>query len=530
MLMFNGPPGCGKTELACLIAEIIHGKVNTQLEGEGKFKSFSMGQFNSKENANTFFGAAPGYAGGDGQLVGILNKCPNAVIVLDEIEKAHEDVRNDAILSIYNGTIHSNGENAVSISTKQAIFIFTSNIKIEADDEKHIKKNGKVDIKKVSTFTEIFSDPMISRLKNKVLQFQESSEKDKEHFVRMILTRIRDGYKNSDKGHVELTWDYFVIYKLAKGNGTSGKTDNRNLKDQTNDSVKNLFLNNESFNRFRESGGVKVHLFVSEGKVSAEITASERGGITSFSQPKQKNNDDSATTTGCSHTSSDAVDDQQISQEEQASNNNGGMSSALRPAPLPEEENEEEEERIQEPEQESESRDERQSKLQKIASTTKYLLWVSLGFSILMVTLALFEVIPMAFALNVTAIFVIVLFIGLIAVYGVLPVLESLLTTLCCGTRIGKKCSIILLVIILTLLFFLMIKSILSSKNPKSGQVYIAIAVVIIIVMIFIVVQPIILNYIETGSWERAEDDIASGNDVGNEGTSDLQQPLLEQV
>jgi ATP-dependent Clp protease ATP-binding subunit ClpA len=86
VLLFMGPSGTGKTQLAKELARTVYGS-------EDALIMLEMGQFNSKESMNQFIGAPPGYVGyGEGKLTNGLRDKPEAVVLFDEIEKAHEDV------------------------------------------------------------------------------------------------------------------------------------------------------------------------------------------------------------------------------------------------------------------------------------------------------------------------------------------------------------------------------------------------------------------------------------------------------
>jgi ATP-dependent Clp protease ATP-binding subunit ClpA len=86
VLLFMGPSGTGKTQLAKELARTVYGS-------EDALIMIEMGQFNTKESINQFIGAPPGYVGyGEGKLTNGLRDKPEAVVLFDEIEKAHEDV------------------------------------------------------------------------------------------------------------------------------------------------------------------------------------------------------------------------------------------------------------------------------------------------------------------------------------------------------------------------------------------------------------------------------------------------------
>lgn len=84
--LFTGPTGVGKTELAKALAETLN----------MPFHRFDMSEYMEKHSVAKFIGAPPGYVGHEegGALTDIIRKKPHAVLLLDEIEKAHSDVFN----------------------------------------------------------------------------------------------------------------------------------------------------------------------------------------------------------------------------------------------------------------------------------------------------------------------------------------------------------------------------------------------------------------------------------------------------
>lgn len=115
-----GPPGTGKTEFGKRLSEVLFGP-NTVLIIE-------MTKYSEAHTVSSMFGAPKGYAGSDsfGQLTAALKANPNRVVLLDEIEKAHEKVVLGLLNALNDGfaTEVSTGE---KISTRDAIFIATSN-------------------------------------------------------------------------------------------------------------------------------------------------------------------------------------------------------------------------------------------------------------------------------------------------------------------------------------------------------------------------------------------------------------------
>jgi ATP-dependent Clp protease ATP-binding subunit ClpA len=143
--LFSGPTGVGKTEVAKQLAELLGVELNR----------FDMSEYMERHTVSRLIGAPPGYVGHDqgGLLTDAADKMPHCVILLDEIEKAHQDVYNILLQVMDHGTLtDSNGKkvdfrNVILIMTtnagasemsKEAIG-FGSNIRT-GDDEEAIKK------------------------------------------------------------------------------------------------------------------------------------------------------------------------------------------------------------------------------------------------------------------------------------------------------------------------------------------------------------------------------------------------------
>lgn len=88
VFLFLGSSGIGKTELAKQVAKYMH------KDNRNQFIRLDMSEYQSKAEVARFIGSPPGYIGYNegGQLTKALKECPNAVVLFDEIEKAHPDV------------------------------------------------------------------------------------------------------------------------------------------------------------------------------------------------------------------------------------------------------------------------------------------------------------------------------------------------------------------------------------------------------------------------------------------------------
>ncbi len=124
VFMLAGPPGTGKTYLAkCLSAQL-----------QRKLLHFDMTQFSSGgHGASQLFGSSKGYVGSDtyGKLTAGLRDAPEAVVLLDEIEKAHPDIHKN-FLTAWNDGFVTEASDGKQISTTGAIFIMTTNAATDA--------------------------------------------------------------------------------------------------------------------------------------------------------------------------------------------------------------------------------------------------------------------------------------------------------------------------------------------------------------------------------------------------------------
>ena len=120
--IFLGPTGVGKTELARALAEFL-------FDDEHAMIRIDMSEYMEKHSVSRLIGAPPGYIGYDegGQLTEAVRRRPYAVVLFDEIEKAHPDVFNVFLQIMDDGRL-TDGKGRI-VDFKNTIIIMTSNVR-----------------------------------------------------------------------------------------------------------------------------------------------------------------------------------------------------------------------------------------------------------------------------------------------------------------------------------------------------------------------------------------------------------------
>ena len=139
--IFLGPTGVGKTELCKALAEVL-------FDDENAMVRIDMSEYMERHSVSRLIGAPPGYIGYEegGKLTEAVRRRPYSVILLDEIEKAHQDVFNILLQVLDDGRLTDNHGRTVDF--KNTIIVMTSNIGSQAihritdegGDEKDISK------------------------------------------------------------------------------------------------------------------------------------------------------------------------------------------------------------------------------------------------------------------------------------------------------------------------------------------------------------------------------------------------------
>jgi ATP-dependent Clp protease ATP-binding subunit ClpB len=162
--LFLGPTGVGKTELARSLADFL-------FDDERAMVRIDMSEYLERHAVSRLIGAPPGYVGYDegGQLTEAVRRRPYAVVLLDEIEKAHPDVFNVLLQLLDDGRLTDGQGRTVDFTN--TVLIMTSNLPGDPRD--------------------FFKPEFINRI-DEIVRFRELSEDDLGRIVEIQLRGLRD--------------------------------------------------------------------------------------------------------------------------------------------------------------------------------------------------------------------------------------------------------------------------------------------------------------------------------------------------
>ncbi|MEY2978097.1 MAG: hypothetical protein RLZZ435_2236 [Cyanobacteriota bacterium] len=184
--IFLGPTGVGKTELAKALAAYL-------FDTEDAMVRIDMSEYMEKHSVSRLIGAPPGYVGYDegGQLTESVRRRPYAVILFDEIEKAHPDVFNIMLQILDDGRVTDAQGHTVDF--KNSIIIMTSNIgssyilDVAGDDGRYEEMRTRV----MDSMRSNFRPEFLNRI-DEIIIFHSLQRHQLRHIVRIQSQRLAD--------------------------------------------------------------------------------------------------------------------------------------------------------------------------------------------------------------------------------------------------------------------------------------------------------------------------------------------------
>jgi type VI secretion system protein VasG len=210
VFMLVGPSGVGKTETALALADLLYG-------GERNLITINMSEFQESHTVSTLKGSPPGYVGyGEGGvLTEAVRRRPYSVVLLDEVEKAHQDVL-ELFYQVFDKGHMEDGEGR-EIDFKNTIIILTTNAgtdtmaKLCADPETMPTPDGLVKALKPE-LNKIFKPAFLGRMV--MIPYLPIRDESMKQIIRLKLGKIQRRITENHK--IDLTYDVPLVDEIAK--------------------------------------------------------------------------------------------------------------------------------------------------------------------------------------------------------------------------------------------------------------------------------------------------------------------------
>ena len=258
--LFLGPTGVGKTELAKSLAQNL-------FDDENAMVRIDMSEYMEKYSVSRLIGAAPGYVGYEegGQLTEAVRRKPYAVVLFDEIEKAHPDVFNILLQVLDDGRITDSQGRTVDF--KNTIIILTSNIGAQSlldgiGEDGVISEELRKEV--MDSLHGHFRPEFLNRL-DEIILFKPLIQKDMERIAELILKDINKRLQDK-RLHIEIAkeaLDFILENAYEPGFGA------RPLKRYMQKHVETLAAKCILEDKVKE--GDKIEIILENGELKAEV-------------------------------------------------------------------------------------------------------------------------------------------------------------------------------------------------------------------------------------------------------------------
>ena len=244
--LFVGPTGVGKTELARQLAEVL----NVPL------LRFDMSEYQEKHTVSRLVGSPPGYVGYEegGQLTEAVRKSPYAVLLLDEIEKAHADIFNTLLQVMDYATLTDNSGRKADF--RNLVLIMTSNAGAKELGRAAVGFQGELLSGAVTVAVEKLFAPEFRNRLDAIVTFRHL---DESVVARIVKKMIAEFGRQLKEKNVALHVSPAAIAWLAK-RGFSQIFGAREVARLVQEKIKNPFVDEVLFGRLKSGGKARIEV------------------------------------------------------------------------------------------------------------------------------------------------------------------------------------------------------------------------------------------------------------------------------
>lgn len=216
VFLFAGPTGVGKTELARTLAEFLFGS-------KDKMIRIDMSEYMEKFNVSRLIGAAPGYVGYEegGQLTEAVRRNPYSVVLLDEIEKAHQDVYNILLQIMEEGRLTDSQGRVANF--KNTVIIMTSNVGSDtktgpigfvSNKNQDVVSYERMKDKLQAALKNVFRPEFLNRI-DEIVMFHSLTKEQIKEIIQLLLEDLK---KQIGKQNIEVVFkDKVIDYLMEVG-------------------------------------------------------------------------------------------------------------------------------------------------------------------------------------------------------------------------------------------------------------------------------------------------------------------------
>lgn len=259
--LFAGPTGVGKTEVTRQLAKVMGIELIR----------FDMSEYMERHTVSRLIGAPPGYVGYDqgGLLTEAITKTPHAVLLLDEIEKAHPEVYNILLQVMDHGTLTDN--NGRKADFRNVVIVMTTNLGAEALAKRSI---GFTEQDNTSDSGEAINRHFTPEFRNRLDSVIQFKSLDSESILKVVEKFLIELETQLESKGVTIEVNDEVRHWLAE-KGFDSTMGARPMARLIKDEIKRPLAEELLFGKLEHGGNVQVNL--EDGKLAFTLEAREAG-------------------------------------------------------------------------------------------------------------------------------------------------------------------------------------------------------------------------------------------------------------